>query len=162
MAAGGASQLHDFQPVLDDGGENALVVAAVPDQQVVMATVATRRPRREQENGRLRLAEVLGNFRRLALDRLPDDVDHLRVPLVVSMVMVVSVVMGLFLDFPLAVASRRLNDGGLVLVQLVGQFRWFPLFDPALPDAAGGRRFVLLLLGRVAAGRVVVAGMAVK
>ena len=140
------------------------MVAAVPRQQVVMATVATAagRPRREEEDGRLRLAEVLGNFRRLALYRLPDDVDHLGVPLVVSMVMVVPVVvvMGLFLDFPSAVAGRRLNDGGLVLVQLVGQVRGFPILDPALPAAAGCRSFVML--GWVAAGGVVVAGMAGK
>lgn len=158
LAAGGASQLHGLQPVLEDGGEDALVVAAVPRQQVVMATVATAtgRPRREEEDGRLRLAEVLGNFRRLALYRLPDDVDHLGVPLVVSMVMVVPVVvMGLFLDFPSAVAGRRLNDGGLVLVQLVGQVRGFPILDPALPAAAGCRSFVML--GLVAAGGVVVA-----
>ena len=138
------------------------MVAAVPRQQVVMATVATAagRPRREEEDGRLRLAEVLGNFRRLALYRLPDDVDHLGVPLVVSMVMVVPVVvMGLFLDFPSAVAGRRLNDGGLVLVQLVGQVRGFPILDPALPTA-GCRSFVML--GWVAAGGVVVAGMAGK
>ena len=107
-------------------------------------------------------------FERLAFDGLPDDVDHLRVPVgafVVSMVMMVVpvvVMMGLFgLDFP---SRGRLHDGGLVLLQLVGELRrrldhFDFLLNSAPPPYTRSRCFDFQL--GVLAAAVVVAGMAV-